>query len=98
MRSDMYLKLVLTCLDYSTAEWGSRNLLGKALKDGSETSRLYATRFIGVLVRSKTPNVGQWGIELLVSLAKKSCSKFVNFFIDLLIKLVELQQQCNCDS
>ena len=62
----MYLKLVITSLDYSTSDWGSRALLGKALKDGSETSRLYATRFIGLLIRSKTPNVAQWGIDLLV--------------------------------
>jgi rapamycin-insensitive companion of mTOR len=32
LRSDMYLKLVISCLDYSSMEWGSRNLLSKALK------------------------------------------------------------------
>ena len=67
-RSDLYLKLVISCLDYSTADWGSRNLLAKALtKEGSESCRLYATRFLGVLIRSRTANVAQWGLELLVS-------------------------------
>ena len=65
----MYLKLVITSLDYSSTsvDWGSRNLLSKALKDGQETSRIYATKFIGVLIRCKVPNVAQWGIEFLVS-------------------------------
>ena len=39
MRSDLYLKLVISCLDYSSIEWGSRILLAKALKEGSETCR-----------------------------------------------------------
>ena len=84
MRSDLYLKLVISCLDYSSRDWGSRNLLSKALKDGSETCRIYSTRFLGescphslwcfqpkaqfltgVLIRSRAPNVAQWGIELL---------------------------------
>ena len=39
MRSDLYLKLVISCLDYSSVEWGSRILLAKALKEGSETCR-----------------------------------------------------------
>ena len=67
LRSDLYLKLVISSLDYSTMDWGSRNLLTKALtKEGSESCRLYATRFLGVLIRSRTSNVAQWGINLLV--------------------------------
>ena len=65
MRSDLYPKLVISCLDYSSMEWGSRLLLSKALKECSETCRIYATKFLGILIRSKTPNVAQWGIELL---------------------------------
>ena len=67
LRSDLYLKLVISSLDYSSPDWGSRSLLSKALKEGSEASKLYATRFLGVLIRSRTPNIAQWGIELLVS-------------------------------
>jgi rapamycin-insensitive companion of mTOR len=62
----LYLKLVISSLDYTSSEWGSRNLLSKALKEGSEVCKLYATRFLGVLVRSRIPNIAQWGIELLV--------------------------------
>ena len=65
--SDLYLKLVISCLDYGTIEWESRTLLGKALKECSESCRLYATRFLGVLIRSRTTNVAHWGIDLLVA-------------------------------
>ena len=88
--SDLYLKLVLSSLDYSAAEWGSRhdpfterwrqifkethysnfpsrNLLEKALREGAESARLYTTRFLGVLIRSRAPNVTQWVIRLLVA-------------------------------
>ena len=58
---------IQSCLDYSSPDWGSRNLLSKALKEGSELCKLYSTRFLGILIRSKTPNIAQWGIELLVS-------------------------------
>ena len=68
MRSDLYLKLVISCLDYSSVDWGSRILLSKALREGSETCRIYATRFLGVLIRSKSPNITQWGIDLLTGI------------------------------
>ena len=68
MRSDLYLKLVISCLDYSSVDWGSRILLSKALREGSETCRIYATRFLGVLIRSKSPNITQWGIDLLTGM------------------------------
>ncbi len=65
-RSDMYLKLALTCLDYSSHEWGSRHLLEKVCRDSNESSRLYATRLLGVLLRCRTPYLTQWTIDILV--------------------------------
>ena len=67
VRSDLYNKLAITAIDYSSPEWGSRTLLGKACKESPEPLRLYATKFLGVLLRSKTPNFAQWGIDLLVN-------------------------------
>ena len=67
MRDDKYLKLVISSLDYTCEDWLSRTLLSKALSEGTEACRLYATRFLGVLVRSRTANVSHWGIQLLVS-------------------------------
>ncbi|XP_059078689.1 rapamycin-insensitive companion of mTOR-like isoform X2 [Tigriopus californicus] len=67
LKNEMYLKLIVACLDYSSPDWGSRNLLRKALRETSESCRIYSTRFLAVLVRSRTPSVAQWGIEFLVN-------------------------------
>ena len=69
--------IVISCLDYSSMEWGSRTLLAKALKDGSETCRIYATKFLGVLIRSKAHNVAHWGIDLLIGQLFDQNSKIV---------------------
>ena len=66
LRSDLYMKLVVSSLDYSASDWGSQNLLSKALTKESESCRLYATRFLGILIRSRTSYIAQWGINLLV--------------------------------
>ena len=42
------------------------NIILLALTEGTDACRLYATRFLGVLVRCRTANVAQWGIKLLV--------------------------------
>ena len=47
--------------------FSKRNLMEKALKEGAESARLYATRFLGLLMRSRAPNVTQWVMRLLVS-------------------------------
>ncbi len=62
----MYLKLLISSLDYSSVDWGSRALLTKVCRDGSEAARVYATKFLGLLVRTKTPYITQWGIDLVV--------------------------------
>ena len=56
-----------------------RTLLSKALREGSETCRMYATRFLGVLIRSKSPNITQWGIDLLTAQLCDTTSKTVPF-------------------
>ena len=60
------MKLVVSSLDYSTPEWGSRNVLQKACQGGKEQTRLYATRLLALLVRARTVGITQWGIDLLV--------------------------------
>ena len=53
--------------------------MSKALREGSETCRMYATRFLGVLIRSKSPNITQWGIDLLTAQLCDTTSKTVPF-------------------
>lgn len=65
LRSDLHLKLVISCLDYSAMDWGSRTVLSIALKEGSEPCKIYATKFLGMLIRSKAHNIAHWGIDML---------------------------------
>lgn len=63
-RTDMYLKLILSSLDYSFEM--SRGLLSVACRDAnSENAKIFAFNVIGLILRAKTPNVAQWGIQVI---------------------------------
>jgi len=67
VRHDVYLKLVISAIDYRHEDWGSRtSLLVKGLTTGSEQGRIYSTRWLGVLARLGVPNIAVYGVELLV--------------------------------
>ena len=67
MRHDVYLKLVITALDYRHEDWGARaHLLVKGLTGVTEAGRVYTTRWLGVLARLGVPNIAVYGVELLV--------------------------------
>ena len=58
MRHDVYLKLVITALDYRHEDWGARaHLLVKGLTGVTEAGRVYTTRWLGVLARLGVPNI-----------------------------------------
>ena len=58
MRHDVYLKLVITSVDYRHEDWGARaHLLVKGLTGVSEMGRVYSTRWLGVLARLGVPNI-----------------------------------------
>ncbi|XP_063227632.1 rapamycin-insensitive companion of mTOR [Bacillus rossius redtenbacheri] len=63
---DCYMKLVISGLDYSM-DGMPRVILSKLLTVPSESSRLYATRYLLVLLRAKLPDFHKWGVELLAS-------------------------------
>ena len=66
-RHEIYLKLVVSAMDYRQEDWGSRsNLLVKALTNSPEQGRVYATRWVGVLCRMGVPSIAVYGVELLV--------------------------------
>lgn len=67
LRSEMYLKLAVSCLDYTCKEWDSRSILTRALTEGNESCRIWTTRFLGMLIRCKTPGVAQWGVKLMAN-------------------------------
>uniref|UniRef100_T1J225 peptidylprolyl isomerase n=1 Tax=Strigamia maritima TaxID=126957 RepID=T1J225_STRMM len=63
---ESYLKLVVSSLDYSQ-EGMSRIIFSKILNASPESSRLYATNMIRILVRLHLPDFSKWGMELLVT-------------------------------
>ncbi|KAM9306697.1 rapamycin-insensitive companion of mTOR-like [Pholidichthys leucotaenia] len=60
------LKLTVTTLDYSR-DGLARVILSKVLTSASDTSRLYATKHLRVLLRAGVEFFSTWGIELLVT-------------------------------
>lgn len=62
---DCYVKLIISSLDYSVAG-PARQLLNAVLVCSIESSRLYATQFLLVLLRAGILNFSRWGMELLV--------------------------------
>eukprot|EP00111_Clytia_hemisphaerica_P003838 TCONS_00011021-protein len=60
------IKLIISCLDYGR-DGISRVLLSKTLSAAPLTARLYATKFLRVLLRVKCPYFRIWGIEFLTN-------------------------------
>lgn len=67
--NDCYVKLIVSCLDYSNAG-PCRDLLSAVLKCPIESSRLYATQFLLVLLRAGISNFSDWGVKWLVNQLK----------------------------
>lgn len=69
---DIYTKLIVSSLDY-TKEGFCRKILTKSLTTGSESSRLYATNFMLVLLRVHVPDFHKWALPLLVHQMYDEC-------------------------
>ncbi|KAK3609904.1 hypothetical protein CHS0354_036667 [Potamilus streckersoni] len=63
---DSYIKLIVSCLSY-TKDGNTRAILSKALCGSSESARLYTTKLMRVLLRTKSLGFQTWGIEYLVT-------------------------------
>lgn len=61
-----YVKLIVSSFNY-TIEGPHRKILAKILTCQQESSRLYATQFLLVLMRAGIPHFEKWGIALLVT-------------------------------
>lgn len=61
-----YVKLIISSFDYVT-NGPHRLILAKVLTCKQESSRLYATQFLLVLLRAGLHSFEQWGVELLVN-------------------------------
>ncbi|XP_017771831.1 PREDICTED: rapamycin-insensitive companion of mTOR isoform X1 [Nicrophorus vespilloides] len=61
---DCYAKLIVSSLDYQNNK-RSIDLLTKVLTCSIESSRLYSTQFLLILLRAGIENFSSWGIKLL---------------------------------
>lgn len=65
--AEVYVRLIISCFDYTKEFNGSRKLLEKFLFHHPEESvRLYATNFLRVLLRANVIDFSSWAMELLV--------------------------------
>lgn len=65
--AEVYVRLIISCFDYTKEFNGSRRLLEKFLFHHPEESvRIYATNFLRVLLRANLPDFNSWAVELLV--------------------------------
>ncbi|XP_013398176.1 rapamycin-insensitive companion of mTOR isoform X2 [Lingula anatina] len=63
---DVYIKLVVSSLDYSR-DGMARIILSKALTATSDNARYYTASFMRVLLRAKIPFFSTWGTDMLVT-------------------------------
>ncbi|CAG9860535.1 unnamed protein product [Phyllotreta striolata] len=63
---DYYVKLIVSSLEY-IFPGPSRDILEAVLSCNQESSRLYATQFLHVLLRAGNPLFSSWAIQLLVN-------------------------------
>eukprot|EP00795_Rhopilema_esculentum_P004460 gene4460-20703_t len=83
------LKLILASFDYGK-DGIARVILAKALTAAPlASSRLYATRFMRVLLRAKTQYFSNWGMELLTNQLYDQASEVVAEAIDVLQEACE---------
>ncbi|CAG8523548.1 7861_t:CDS:10 [Ambispora leptoticha] len=64
-REDL-IKTIITNLDY-TLDGHPRILLSKVMTSGYKQMRLYATKHLGIILRSSTKKFSDWGIRLLIT-------------------------------
>ncbi|CAH1957732.1 unnamed protein product [Acanthoscelides obtectus] len=71
---DCYVKLIISSMEY-IFPGPCRDILEAVLTCNSDSSRLYATQFLHVLLRARNPLFSTWAIQLLVNqLSDKSRS------------------------
>lgn len=92
--NDCYIKLIVTSLDYSQPG-PCRNLLKAVLSCPVESSRLYSTQFLLVLLRAGINNFSDWGIKLLVSQLYDSSRSVYLAALNILHEACELE--CNLE-
>jgi rapamycin-insensitive companion of mTOR len=89
--NDCYVKLIVSSLDYSNPG-PCRDLLSSVLKCQVESSRLYATQFLLVLLRAGISGFSDWGVRFLVNQLKDKARSVY------LTALSSLHEACELES
>ncbi|XP_075590816.1 LOW QUALITY PROTEIN: rapamycin-insensitive companion of Tor [Dermatophagoides farinae] len=64
--NEIYAKLIISSFDYSEKDF-PRNILSKVLTSSNESSRIYSTKLLRLLLRMGVTDFAQWGIDLLIN-------------------------------
>ncbi|VBB31327.1 unnamed protein product [Acanthocheilonema viteae] len=79
-----YVKLIVSCLDYSSEDSFNRFILQTALTSASVDGRKWTTQFLNILLSHNISNFSIWGIKLLLRQLADSSAKLVRHALRLL--------------
>lgn len=66
-KHDCYVKLIISSLDYMR-DGPNRRVMNKVIKDSTlESTRVYATQFLRIILRARMVDAYQWAIGLLLN-------------------------------
>lgn len=86
---ECYVKLIISCLDYSKE--GQNRLTLKTIISASnqESTRLYATQFLRVIVRANAIEASKWAVSLLLGRLDDPCKEVAFAALDALHEACE---------
>ncbi|VDO43804.1 unnamed protein product [Onchocerca flexuosa] len=83
-RNVEYIKLIVSCLDYSSEDSFNRFVLQTALTSASEAGRKWTTQFLSILASHNISDFSVWVIKLLLGQLADSSAKVVRHALRLL--------------
>lgn len=89
-----YVKLIVSCLDYSADDSLSRVALQTAVTSSIESGRKWATRFLGVLAARDVRGFSDWGMKLLLGQLADPSAKVIRHTVRLLHKWIPYYREC----
>ena len=92
--SDLYIKLIVSSLDYGEANAMCRTLLSKVLTATPDSSRIYATRFLRVLLRARAAHFSGWAIDALMGQLYDPCPAVSSLALDILDEACHGDELC----
>lgn len=91
--AEVYVRLIISCFDYTKQFNGSRQLLEKFLfHHPEENVRIYATNFLRVLLRANVPDFAAWAVRLLVRQLNSSLRVVQHAAADILDEACDLDE------